>query len=59
MKATYAIFKIGADRPIFIGSHSVVEHAFAALRSSFYFSAGTANPRTDEFPYFITQTTPE
>ena len=55
MKATYAIFKTGVPSPIFIGSQHVVEKALEALRSSFYFAAGTAKPRTDEFPYSISK----
>jgi hypothetical protein len=55
MKATYAIFKTGVSSPIFIGSQLVVERALEALRSSFYFVAGTAKPRTDKFPYSISE----
>lgn len=53
MKPQYGIFKQG--KIVFAGDHDVVERAFSCLHECFYFAAGTSKPRTDAFPYSISQ----
>lgn len=53
MKATHGIFKESNSTPIFVGDFPTVKRSFEALRASFFFAAGTAKARTDEFPYTI------
>jgi hypothetical protein len=53
MKEQYAIFK--DNRIVFAGDKEVVERAYSCLHDSFYFAAGTSKPRTDAFPYSISQ----
>jgi hypothetical protein len=53
MTAQYGIFKYG--KVIFAGDKEVVERAYVCLRETFYFVAGTAKPRTDAFPYTVSQ----
>tara|TARA_R110000868_G_scaffold53164_1_gene167185 strand:+ start:118 stop:285 length:168 start_codon:yes stop_codon:yes gene_type:complete len=54
MKEQYAIFKEGGQI-VFAGQNEVVQRAFACLRESFYFTAGSGKAREDAFPYHIEQ----
>jgi hypothetical protein len=49
----YKLCKRKDPRPILVGSETFILKAFAALKETFYFRAGAAAPRTDEFPYYI------
>lgn len=50
----YKILRSGANSaPVFVGDLEVAERCLEALRFTFFFAAGSAKPRSDEFPFSL------